>query len=505
MNINFRKIDLPPLPVINASALIKLTENYGNSTLRTPALPNGAAKSKIISRSNLDEIIQDIENGQIENITVLEWVHCLYNKNKWDSNNPSRSISTSKAIWKAAERNNWLKQRLFWNLVLHLEFDNVLASSLVNSYTSFSPKNPLDKRKLAIVQVFRPEYLDSFIKLCWSTLLTPNQLLTKYQLPAEISITKKSYDHIAHQFSNSDRINHQHVEWLLKCLEQMNRRQQVRTVEHLLIQVNQHIVAEFPVLIDWLRQHYGSAVANSRWNELSAEAKVAMRKWIGAVSYQDFQKLVMLILNRLHLEDWEKRRLNSRSGFWSNYSDRFERIRILLPESSINILGNDLNSQDVTILRNDGSDPTEICIFDFADWFLVEFFRGNGSETRIFPKNYQTEQQLFNSQLSIKQLRALDSSHEIHDHVYCWQYFCERWLRQKKIFPNEGTERFQGVPNQYNTYNPLTGLPEPSDEDMRKRDQKLKSWRENMAKLERKAEYSEEYLYVLYELEAEIT
>ena len=187
------------------------------------------------------------------------------------------------------------------------------------------------------------------------------------------------------------------------------------------------------------------------------------------------------------LEDHEHRRLKSRSGFWSNYSDRFERIRILLPESSVNILGNYLNNQDVSILLNDGSDATEICIFDFGDWFVVEFFRGNGSETRIFRKAPESEQILFNSPLSIKKLRSLDSHNGVHDHVFCWQYFCERWLKQKNILPNQGTTYFKGVPSRYNRYSNETGLPEPSFNNKTNRDRSLERWRQDIARLEREA------------------
>ena len=169
-------------------------------------------------------------------------------------------------------------------------------------------------------------------------------------------------------------------------------------------------------------------------------------------------------------------------------SDRFERIRILLPQSSVNILGSYLNHQDIEILQEDSSDPTEICIFDFGDWFLVEFFRGNGSETRIFRKDAVIEQTLFNSSLSIKKLRALNSNNAVHDHVFCWQYFCEQWLRQRNILPNQGTEHFKGLSYQYNTYSSQKGLPQPSCENMRKRERNLEYWRRDIFKLEREAQ-----------------
>lgn len=135
-------------------------------------------------------------------------------------------------------------------------------------------------------------------------------------------------------------------------------------------------------------------------------------------------------------------------------------------------------------MQEDGSEPTEVCIFDFGAWFVVEFFRGNGSETRLFARDAKTEQQLFNSQLSIKKLRCLGLNKPIHDHVFCWQYYCERWLKQHNILPNQGTTHFQGIPSRYNRYSQQTGLSEPSFENKRKRDRKLVFWKEKIAKLE---------------------
>ena len=272
----------------------------------------------------------------------------------------------------------------------------------------------------------------------------------------------------------------------------MSSEQQVKAVESLLTQViSKNRSKIIQNLFDWLHQNYGSSVSNSSWNELSSEAKAAMRKWIGAVSYQDFRKLVKLIIDRLSLEEWQERRLRSRSSFWSNYSDRFERIRILLPQTSVNILDNHLNSQDVGILISDGSDPTEVCIFDFGDWFVVEFFRGDGSETSIIKKEPAIEQQLFHSQLSVKLLRCLDRN--IHDHEFCWQYFCEQLLRTKNIFPNENIQYFRGLSDKNGKYNRQTGLPEPSLTELQDRRYKVERWQQKMVWLEKEArEYFDE-------------
>ncbi len=486
MNIQFRKIHLPSLPEVNAHALMKLAGDDGNSGLQPPSLPAGVAKTKIVSRSNLDEIIQDIENGETKNITVLEWVHCLYNKDKWDAKNTGRSISTSEAIWKSAEQNSWLKQRLFWHLVLNYDGKEALASSLVKTYSAFSPQDRLDKEKLEIIQILvTSEPANDLVTLCRQKLLTPYQLFQKYQLPTKALILEQTLDNIVIEFSLIVTPDQKQVDWLLRCFDEMNKEQQVKAVESLLIQSNPKLGAKYPKLINWLRQYYGSSISNSRWNELSSEAKAAMRKWIGAVSYQDFQRLINLILDRVYLESWEKNRLEKRSQFWSNYSDLFERIRILLPQSSVNILGSYLNHQDVSVLLDDGSNTTEVCIFDFGNWFVIEFFRGDGSETSIIRKESAIEQLLFHSQLSVKRLRCLERN--IHDHEFCWQYFCEQLLRIKNIFPNENIQYFQGLSYEHGKYNQQTGLPKPSSYDLQQRRYKVERWKQTMTILEREA------------------
>ena len=484
MNIQFRKLHLPQLPKVDADALVELAGDKQDSGLNPPALPNGVTKSKTIFRSNLDEIIWDIENGNAQNVTLLEWIHCLFYKQKWDSENIDRSEVTSIAIWKAAEQNTWLKQRLFWNLVLYHGGKINFAESLSKTISFYIPQN-LDIKKIKVIRILKKiNFINELGNFCYQENLTPNELFIINKLPRVDIIVNKTLDNIVNIFSSHTNLNREQYLWLIKCLDEMDGGQQLESIEKLLIKVDPELGTKYPELINWLRKYYGSTVANSRWNELSPEAKTAMRKWLGAVSYQDFQRLVNLILDRVHLAEHEHRRLKSRSGFWSNYSDRFERIRILLPQSSVNILGSYLNHQDVEILQEDGSDPTEVCIFDFGAWFVVEFFRGNGSETRLFARDAKTEQQLFNSQLSIKKLRCLGLHKPIHDHVFCWQYYCERWLKQHNILPNQGTTYFKGIPNRYSRYSEQTGLVEPTFSNKEQRDRKLKYWKEAIAILE---------------------
>ena len=266
----------------------------------------------------------------------------------------------------------------------------------------------------------------------------------------------------------------------------MGVEQQIQNVNNLLTQIPTQVGGQIPQLVNWLREHYR---IGNLWAKLSDHAKKALKDWIGAINYSDFNNLVELIQSKLSLEGWEENQLRSRKEFWSNYSTRFEQVRILLPQESIDIISSHLKGSFEPLLY-DGSDPTEICIFDFGNWFVVELFRGIGSETRFLSKNIENENQLFGLKpLSVKKIRSLGGT--THDHKFCWQFYCERLLRQQEIYPDEGTRYFKG-PQNHNQYSPLTGLTKPTRSEQAQRDSKLRYWARDLEKLERDArEYCE--------------
>ncbi len=131
-----------------------------------------------------------------------------------------------------------------------------------------------------------------------------------------------------------------------------------------------------------------------------------------------------------------------------------------------------LKKYPIVLLQEDGSDITEVCIFDFGEWLVVEFFRGRGSETRLFPNNHRNQQVLFgNSNLSAKRIRYLGG--EAHDHKYLWQVLCREWLQEKGIQPNPGT---------------LPGG-KPTPDKFRQRQNKLEQWNHEIEQLEQEAKH----------------
>lgn len=478
---NYFSIQLPNLPELKSKQMLALAEiNRSDSSTQAYKLPPGISVKPRVSLRTIDDIIYDIQNRKYGNIDLLEWVYCIYNKNKWDALHPEKSMHTSKLIWEAAASNNWLKQHLFWQIALYYinGEDKGIAFSLAATLFDVIPSNPDDRAIVEILKYFsEPDYTSELARLCYSRLQTPTQFFKSYKLPHNNRVSDEILEQIAEYLPTSHIATSEQLNWMLLCLQQMSKKHELSMVERLLKEVTINVGTMCPDLVNWMWRKYGSSVPNSRWGELSSKAKEALRDWVGAAHYGDFQKLVDIILKSLKPRDKHRNQLERRKGFWSNYSDRFQRIRIFLPQSSIRVLGNNLQYQDIGTIAQDGSQPTEVCIFDFGDWFVAEFFRGSRSETRILSKNPELEERLFNSsEISLKYLRGLES--EIHDHEFCWQYYCEQWLRKRNIFPNEGTKYFRGLSAKHNRYCHTTGLPKPSSEDEHKRQQKLLKWRQ---------------------------
>lgn len=465
----------PRLPLHSAQRPVKLNELSG-SLVNTPDL---------IVRS-IDEILEALEQGYSESISPLEWIYCFHTKDSWDKEHPEDSRHSAKSIWKAATENPQmaylLHSLLLYRLVLYYDGNKKsLPNSLVEGFSEFSQKlKTTIPLKLNIIQALSSEKPDrELAKLSWQNLVLPQQLLTQKNLPSWITPAKDGLGSIINLFTLSDKPSKEQVEFLIKCLEQMSTEQQIQSVNNLLSRIPVEYSSKYPQLINWLKLKYRTG---ELWNRLSDNSKKALKDWIGSINYRDFETLVDLVLSKLYLKEWEQNQLRKRKGFWSNYSTRFERLRVLLPQKSIDSLGSHFKGSFETLIPDNG-DPTEICIFDFGNWFVVEFFRGRGSETRLFEKNNETEHQLFESKsLSAKSIRLLGG--KIHDHVFCWQSYCEKFLRQHGILPNDGTFQFKGLNQEHGRYDPLNGLPSPSYNDQEKRNAKLYFWLRDLKQLE---------------------
>jgi hypothetical protein len=445
----------------------------------------------------VDEILEVIQQGYSESISPLEWIYCLHTKANWDKDHPEDACKTSKSIWDVAIENPnlayLLDSLLLYRLALYYSGDKTaLSSSLAECFLAFAQRiRSTRSLKIDILEAISSAAPSKDLaNLSWQQLLLPQQLLTQASLPSWILPAKDALDDIVHLFIASKNPSNQQVELLLKCLNQMGEEQQIQNVNNLLTQIPTQVGGKIPQLVDWLQKHYRKS---ELWSMLSSSSKKSLRDWTGAINYTDFENLVNLIIQELptlngsthYRRKDPKKQIINRSEFWSNYSHSFENVRILLPKVSISSIGNRLQSSFES-LQSDGSDPTEICIFDIGNWFIAEFFRGRGSETRIFPKNLEIEKQLFDSnQISIKKIRALGGAY--HDHAMCWQWSCVNWLRERNIYPNEGIQYFRGLSQEHGRYNVHTGLPEPSEGKKLERKEQVENWGAVIRTLEKEA------------------
>lgn len=426
---------------------------------------------KKIPIPTVNRVIEAIKNNNVHKVEKLEWIYCIYAKQKWDETNPHLSLETSELIWKAAINDEWLQDQLLWNLALYCGGKkDKLAISLAQTFyvlANSSLANQLLHVRIMQAVISNNSSL-ALAKIACEENLTQKEFLNhiKNGLPNWIPQFKHFSEHISQHFCNIFSPNQQQVNWLLRCLDEMSLELQVNAVNYLLINVSQQVASNYPQLVEWVRDNY---LNNNKWNQLSKEAQEKLREWIGAVNYADFQNLVDLILNMIELKDWEKNQLCKRRDFWADYTNSFEQLRILLPQSSLNVIANQYRG-NVDLLKDDGSDTTEVCIFDFGEWLVVEFFRGKGSETRLFLNNHRNQQVLFgNSNLSVKRIRYLGGHR--HDHKYLWQVKSREWLQEKGIQPNPGS-----LPS---------GTPTP--DQFRQRQNKLEQWNNEIERLEREA------------------
>lgn len=371
MNVQFRKLQLPPLPQLYPKSASEESEG-----MPPPKLPPEVPRNQATPSRSLDEILADIETGKGERVTILEWVYCFYAKGKWDrGQSRDRQEETSRSIWQFALYDQVIKQQLFWRLALHYNRDKtpalkaengslpprknagyhcesrgdreipetqnslggeILPASLADCFAQFASQfNTGDRVTVDILLALKkPKAAQKIACLSFEHLLTPKDLLKAAELPQEIEAIAEVFPAMVRKFAKQAKPDPDWAKLLIQCLNEMSAKQQLDGVEYLLLNLRKELGERFPDLVKWLQNHYGITTPESRWSELSTPAKEALKNWIGALNYGDSQKLVKLLLKQLNLRDWESNQLQRRRDFWANYSDRFERIRILLPASS---------------------------------------------------------------------------------------------------------------------------------------------------------------------------
>jgi hypothetical protein len=291
--------------------------------------------------------------------------------------------------------------------------------------------------------------------------------------------------------------------WLVGCLEEMTREEQVRAVEVLAQAMSRDEAAKHQPLMNWVRANFSRRYdAGSLWSYLSTPGRNALREWVGAVNYRLLEQLVGSLLSHPQsstlFSPTETNQLRKRVQFWSNYSHRFIQLRILLSRTAAEHLATDVvDGGEVAILDSQDLRPgsevtkeTDVCIFDFDEWLVIEFFRGPASESMLIPADDACRAYLFETRvLSVKRLRAFayNLGTVVMDHCYGWQNESVRLLDEMGIYPNEGLRAFRIEPTHSKQYIRGQGIGQLGWEATDKRNSSLHWWTRDVANLKREA------------------
>lgn len=287
MNFKFRPLKLPPLPETGF-----LQETAFLDPIAPPERPPGLPRYRATTPRNIDEILAAIEVG--DDVTILEWVYLFYAKADWDrkqnqQQKSDRVRSTSQAIWQFAQSDPVIKSRLLWRLGLFYDSKcqnpslgkggdrGVLPPSLANTFPEFvSQFKESDPLTVDILLALAKNQGDRQIAdLCFQHLLTPKSLV-QGKLPEKIYGMDETFILIADKFIAEENRNKEQAKLLIDSLDEMSRETQLHGVEYLLIQVPKEIAGKFPILVNWVQKYYGITSPDTRWSELSQEAKAAL-------------------------------------------------------------------------------------------------------------------------------------------------------------------------------------------------------------------------------------
>jgi len=435
-----------------------------------------------------------IEGDQSAELSFLEWLFVFHCGANWKGLPADRSEAIAHKVWQFIQDSDTFILPFLYALLEGLDAANKgelrpfsMPPVLIDVVLTQGSLNAKFSDILALLKLLKNRQYIEVFQWARSLDLLPKGLFKRLGLPTHFKEVKKVEASVVSWFQAD--ASPERADWLVGCFEAWSAEataQVHQIVSDLLCRVSPKVGSEHPVLVRWLgRYWYRSAEGRSRWECLSDKAKEALPHWLSIGGWSDFGRAIQLI-NPL-LKDWEQNQLKRRPEFWSHYTSRFQRVRILFCQKSHAQLTADQQRLFERLEPSRFSEDTEVCIFDFGSHYVVEVFRGEISEMRIFPQTEALETVFFQSEsLSLLQIREqvcnLDS--QVYDHAYLWQGYAEAWLRKHGIKPNDHVKVWRGLPPNAAQYSPDQGLPEPSESKKQERQQQLERWWRNLRRLQ---------------------
>jgi hypothetical protein len=436
----------------------------------------------------IKQIIQLVDQGKSEQISILEWLDAVDNQNQWNDLEASEVNDACRAIWYAMCTNVALGDIAFFKVALALDGkptsiipDLIQSMDIVQGVSELAD---LERKKIDWLQAIRSQSYQSMSQYCFDNNRTPKSYVKYLRLP-------KANSYERHLSTELVKVAPRPLTsvadlWLQECFRSLK--------------TTSDKLAFCDTAISYFEDYdYGKHVEDileekclptgddSFWYSLSEQSKSILKKKFNISSYYELKSISRLLTSEhgkeyLDFEDHEARQIHSRTMFWSNYSARFNRIRALLPTQTLQYLMSQgySPSGQIESLSDKSNYQCEVLIFELDKIIAVEFLRGDLSETRFFKNTEWNAKRLFeSSDLTIEAIREM-SQLDVHDHLTSWQYFCEKLLRTKfKLLPDNNIPYFKGLPPDVNSYSEARGLPRPAQSYLDERARKLERWVEH--------------------------
>ncbi len=435
----------------------------------------------------IKQIIQLVDQGKSDQISILEWLDAIDNQKHWDELDAGEVNNACRAIWYAMCTNAALGDIAFFKVALALDGKPTsIIPNLINSMDivqGVSQLGELERKKIDWLQAIRSKSYQSMGQYCFESNRTPKDYVKYLRFPKansyERQLSLQLIKVVPQQLNNDvDR-------WLHRCFNSLKTNNDKLAFCNTAISHFEEF--DYGTHVEQILEDKCLPTGNdSYWYSLSEQSKSILKKKFNISSYYELKSISRLLTSdhgkeHFELAEYEARQIHSRTMFWSNYSSRFNRIRALLPEPTLGYLASQgyEPSGQVEILSKESVYQCEVLIFELDKIIAVEFLRGDLSETRFFKNTEWHAKRLFESaNLTIEAIRDMTQL-DVHDHLTSWQYFCEKLLRTKfKLLPNDDIPYFQGLPPAVNSYNETRGLPRPDQSYLDERARKLELWLE---------------------------
>ncbi|MDM7861909.1 EH signature domain-containing protein [Alteromonas sp. ASW11-36] len=426
----------------------------------------------------LSQILQLIENGNAEAVTLVEWLG-LFNDD-FSLLDESEEQRACLLLWQAISNLPRVAR-----LALYIAANYLLGTqsrfpeSLISTLDVASEYlEGINQTRIQWLIAIRDEDFKEVIRLAFSEKSTPLTFSEKIGMPDSSCIR----DAVLHSLPGYIDVNldPKHEKLVEQCITQMTLAERVNFFDVILEKKSETIEK----LLSALESNCLPDSQNSVWAKLTPTSRDILSKKFQLGGYYNLKGIIDCIClaenaGQLQLTDRDIQQLRGRSAFWSNYSEHFNQSLLLLPESTAHLLNikNDERGGDVIVMPPNSGNDAEVFIFELADKIIVEVLRGVASEIRFFELNERNRARLLNDNtLTLNNIRKM-ACDTVFDHVALWQYFCEKCLREEfNILPNKHVQIFAGLGKKFGEYSRKQGLPLPSEENIDLRVSQLAEW-----------------------------